>query len=61
MNNKKSTLGFYVHSKKGEGHVANWEKVVYVGREKPLMAREVKEAVLINAVNPQIRLGMVEF
>ena len=52
VRNKKSTSGLYMHSKRGEGHVANWEKVVYVEREKHWMARKVKEAILINAVNP---------
>ena len=52
VNNKKSTSGFYMHSKKGEGHLPDWEKVVYVEREKHWMARKVKEALLINAVNP---------
>ena len=52
VRNKKSTSGLYMHSKRGEGHVANWEKVVYVDREKHWMARKVKEAILINAVNP---------
>ena len=41
-----------MHSKKGEGHLPDWEKVVYVEREKHWMARKVKEALLINAVNP---------
>ena len=52
MNNKKSTSGSYMHSKRGKGHLADWEKVVYVEREKHWMARKVKEAILINAVNP---------
>ena len=52
VKNKKSTSGLYMHSKRGEGHVANWEKVVYVEREKHWMARKVKEAILINAVSP---------
>ena len=52
MRNKKSTSGLYMHSKRGEGHVANWEKVVYVEKKKHWMARKVKEAILINAVNP---------
>ena len=52
VRNKKSTSGLYMHSKRGAGHVANWEKVVYVEREKHWMARKVKEAILINTVNP---------
>jgi len=52
VKNKKSISGLYMHSKTGEGHLENWEKVVYVEREKHWMARKVKEAILVNAVNP---------
>ena len=52
MNNNKSFSGLYMHSKRGSGHLADWEKVVYVEREKHWTVRKVKEAVLINAVNP---------
>ena len=52
MKNKKTTSGLYMHSKCGKGHVANWEKVAYVEREKHCMAKKVKEVILINAVNP---------
>ena len=52
VNNKKSTSGLYMHSKRGEGYLPDWKKAVYVEREKHWMARKVKEAILINAVNP---------
>ena len=51
MKNKKNTSGLYMHSKRGEGHLANWEKVMYVEREKHWTARKVKQPIVTNAVN----------
>ena len=52
IKNRKGSNGFYEHSRKNEGHKPDWSRTVFVAREKHWRARKIKEAVMINAVNP---------
>ena len=52
IKNRKSSNGLYEHGRRNKGHKPDWSKTVFVEREKHWRARKIKEAVLINAINP---------
>ena len=51
MNQKKWYNAFYSHLQKNDDHKINWEKVVYLDKERNWKGRKIKEAVYINAIN----------
>ena len=52
ISNKKTSNVFYDHSKGKVGHEPNWNGTVFVAKEKHWWARKIKEAIMINAINP---------
>ena len=45
-------MAFMSTAGKNEGYKPDWSRTVFVAREKHWRARKIKEAVMINAVNP---------
>ena len=52
IKNRKTTNDFYEHSRGKVGHKPDWSGTVFVAKEKHWRARKIKEAILINALNP---------
>ena len=54
IKNRKTTNGFYEHSRGKVGYKPDWRGTVFVAKEKHWRARKIKEAIqnLINALNP---------
>ena len=51
IKNRKTTNGFYEHSRGKVGHKPDWSGMVFVAKEKHWRARKIKEAILINALS----------
>jgi len=47
----KSSNGIYDHLKRNEKHSINWQKVIFLDKEKNWRGRKIKEAIYINALN----------
>ena len=58
---RAKTNGFYEHSRGKIGHKLDWSGTVFVAKEKHWRARKIKEAIIINALNPTKTCGMGEF
>ena len=52
IRNRQASNGFYAHIKKNEGHTIDWDRAVFLDKEKHWRGRKIKEAIFINAQNP---------
>jgi len=52
IRNKKASNGFYAHIKKSKGHTIDWDRAVFLDKEKHYRGRKIKEVIFINAQNP---------
>ena len=49
---RRLQIDFYGHFKGKVGHEPKWNGTVFVAKEKHWWARKIKEAIVINAINP---------
>ena len=52
IRNRQASNGFYAHIKKNEGHTIDWDRAVFLDKEKHWRGRKIKEAIFINEQNP---------